>query len=346
MREKEYSNWLASCVTKAVVGNYIKRCQRVEENLHIDLDDEFTKDKGSSLLAKLTYTADDQAHHRPLKCDIYFHAGSNLRAGMGSLKTAVSKYFEFCQGGSPREVIQSPARKAVTQAPAAPSTAMDSYQEFLNYFHIDRAALFAWGISATIFPPVDAVASEWEGLKKRIFSNQTVYIRGDGRDAHGTRFYQDLYTALLGHTHVEKDPTNNAVPHQLIQRLTGFRRNSDIFNYQVSHIWGHTKNIFLFEAPWNLCYAPKMMDPFTGHETQGTWSVEYQKLFLAKARELYRPFLDEYNQILKSLHLEQRLQEYLASLDGRIPEKERAQFSKDAASELSPIPSSGDSFHL
>lgn len=346
MREREYAGWLQSAVTKAVVGNYIKRCRRVEENLQIDLDDEFVKDKGASLLAKLTYTADDQAHHRPLRCGISFHAGADLRAGMGSLKTAVSKYFEFCQGGSPRGVIQKPAIKAITQAPMAPPTAIDSYQEFLDRFHIDRAAFFAWGISATIFPPMDAVASEWEGLKKRIFSNQTVYIRGYGRDAHGTQLYQDLYATLLGHTHIKKDPTNNTVPHQLIQRLTGLKRNSDIFNYQVSHIWGHTKNIFLFEAPWNICYTPKMMDPFTGHETQGIWPVEYQKLFLAKARELYRPYLDEYNQILKSLHLEQHLQEYLASLDGRIPEKELAQFSKDATSELSPIPSSGDSFHL
>ena len=80
--------------------------------------------------------------------------------------------------------------------------------------------------------------------------------------------YKDFYANLLGNTHVEKDPTNNAVPHKLIQRTTELKRNSDIFNYQVSHIWGHTKNIFMFEAPWNICYTPKIMDPFTGHETQ------------------------------------------------------------------------------
>lgn len=337
MRDEEYSNWLQSYVTNAVIANYIQRCQRVEDNLHTDLDDEFVKDKGKSLLAKLTYTTDDQAHNHPLKCDIYFNAGSNLRAGMGSLKTAVSKYFKFCQEESTHAVIKNYEAEAVKQDITILSTIIDSYQEFLNHFKIDRASFFEWGISATIFPPIDKVALEWEKLKKRIFNNQTVYIRGYGRDAHGTQLYKDLYAKLLGNTHIEKDPTNNAVPHKLIQRTTGLKRNSDIYNYQVSHIWGHTKNVFMFEAPWNICYTPKIMDPFTGHETQGIWPVEYQNLFIAKANELYRPFVDEYNRILKSLDVENQLQKYIILMDNLISEKELAQFTKDAAIELSPI---------
>ena len=216
-------------------------------------------------------------------------------------------------------------------------TIRDSYQKFLTHFQIDKESFFDWGISATIFPPIDMVVSEWEDLKKRIFNDQTVYIRGYGRDAHGTQLYKDFYAELLGNTHVEKDPTNNAFPHKLIQRTTGLKRNRDIYNYQVSHIWGHTKNIFMFEAPWNICYTPKIMYPFTGHETQGRWPAEYQKLFIAKADDLYRPFVDEYNQILKALDADKKLREYISSLDGLISAKELAQFSKDAASELSPI---------
>lgn len=37
MRDKEYSKWLQPYVTYTVIGNYIKRCRRVEDNLHIDL---------------------------------------------------------------------------------------------------------------------------------------------------------------------------------------------------------------------------------------------------------------------------------------------------------------------
>lgn len=337
MRDKEYSKYLQFYVTNAVIGNYIKRCQRVENNLHIDLDDEFNKDNGKSLLTKLTYTTDDQAHNRPLKCNIYFNDGSDLRAGMGSLKTAVSKYFEFCQERVAPATVKSFTTRTVKEEFTTTSTIIDSYQEFLIHFQIDRESFFEWGISATIFPPIDRVSLEWEDLKRRIFNNQTVYTRGYGRDAHGTQMYKDFYANLLGNTHVEKDPTNNAVPHKLIQRTTELKRNSDIFNYQVSHIWGHTKNIFMFEAPWNICYTPKIMDPFTGHETQGIWPTEYQKLFLAKANELYSPFVDEYNQILKSLDVNKKLQEYISSLDSRSHAKELAQFSKDAASELSPI---------
>lgn len=256
---------------------------------------------------------------------------------MGSLKTAVSKYSEFCKEGVTPAVDKSFTVKTEKKEITTISTMIDSYQEFLTHFQIDRDSFFEWGISATIFPPIDRVASEWEDLKNRIFSNQKVYIRGYGRDAHGTQMYKDFYAKLLGNTHIEKDPTNNAVPHKLIQRITKLKRNRDIYNYQVSHIWGHTKNIFMFEAPWNICYTPKIMDPFTGHETQGIWPTEYQKIFIAKANELYRPFIDEYNQILKSLDVNKKLQEYILSLENLVPAKELEQFSKDAAGELSAI---------
>lgn len=121
------------------------------------------------------------------------------------------------------------------------------------------------------------------------------------------------------------------------QRLTGLKRNKDIYNYQVSHIWGHTKNVFMFEAPWNVCYTPKIMDPFTGHETKGMWPAEYQKLFIEKVYDLYRPFIEEYNDILIQYDIENRVRKYIFSLTGTIPEKQLQQFSKDAVSELSPI---------
>ena len=122
-----------------------------------------------------------------------------------------------------------------------------------------------------------------------------------------------------------------------MQCITGMKRNNDIYNYQVSHIWGHTKNIFMFEAPWTICYIPKIIAPFTGHETRGIWPAEYQKRFIAKASELYQPFIDEYNQLLVTLDIEKRLQEYILSLNGLFPPNTLAQFSKNAARELSSI---------
>ena len=214
---------------------------------------------------------------------------------------------------------------------------MDSYQKFLNHFAIEKEALFDWGIEATIFPPLEKVIQEWETLKTRVLTNQTVYIRGYGRDGHGTQLYKDLYRHLFGNEHVEKDPTNNAVPQKCIQRTTGLKRNTDIFNYQVSHIWGHTKNVFLFEAPWNICYMPKIMDPFTGHETKGSWPIEYQKIFLERATELYKPFLADYNKLMKDLNVEELIDQYVSVMMGRIPIKDLRQFEKDVKAEFSSL---------
>lgn len=215
---------------------------------------------------------------------------------------------------------------------------MDSYQEFLNHFGIDKNTLFEWGIEATIFPSVERAIQEWDTLKTRVLTNQTVRIRGYGRDGHGTQLYLDLYKFLFGNEHVEKDPTNNAEPQKCIQRLTGLKRNTDIYNYQVSHIWGHTKNVFLFEAPWNICYTPKVMDPFTGHETKGSWPAEYQKIFLDRALELYKPFVADYNKLMTDLGVQNLIDQYMGSLKGRIPDRILFQFEKDVRNEFQPLP--------
>lgn len=96
MRIDDYAKWLRTLVSEAVVQNYIKRCQRVEKNLDISLDLEFEK-TGGFPAGQLTYTMEDWQKHRPLRCSINFRAGSDWYKGLASLKTAVNKYFEFCQ---------------------------------------------------------------------------------------------------------------------------------------------------------------------------------------------------------------------------------------------------------
>ena len=214
---------------------------------------------------------------------------------------------------------------------------MDSYQKFLTHFGIEKKALFEWGIEATIFPPIEKVILEWESLKTRVLTDQQVYIRGYGRNGHGTQLYVDLYRFLFGNEHVEEDPTNNSAPQKCIQRLTGLKRNKDIYNYQISHIWGHTKNVFLFEAPWNICYTPKIMDPFTGHETKGSWPAEYQKVFLDRAMELYKPFIADYNKLMNDLDIHTLISQYMASMRGKISDKDLSQFEKDVRGEFLPL---------
>ena len=208
----------------------------------------------------------------------------------------------------------------------------DSYYGFMNHFGIKPKALFEWGMKAIIFPPEEMVEAEWEALKKRIINNEEVIIRGYGRDARKTKLYIDFYKYLLHNDHIKKDPTNNNAPQSIIRKMTGLTRNKDIYNYQVSHIWGHTKNVFMFEAPWNICYTPKIIDPFTGHESKGDLPEEFQEYFLKYAQKKYKKYIKDYNRIIESYNISVSLDAFCA-INGINDER----FINDATAELSPI---------
>lgn len=206
----------------------------------------------------------------------------------------------------------------------------DAYQKFFSHFKISDQDLIQWGIQEAIFSNMEDVILEWERLKEKVLNNKRVYIRGYGRNAHGTHLYQELYAEILGNYHVERDPTNNSIPQRIIKKLTGLQRNRDIYNYQVSHIFGKTKNPFLFQAPWNICYLPKIMDPFTGHESKGNLSKQFQKAFKEYVFYQYKPLIEDYNQLMLDLNLSEKAKRYLNKEEGQ-------QFLKDVMIELSPI---------
>lgn len=95
--------------------------------------------------------------------------------------------------------------------------------------------------------------------------------------------------------------------------------------------------MFMFEAPWNICYTPKLIDPFTGHETKGAWPAEYQKLFTAHAYSKYKAFIDDYNQLLIDYDIHNKIAQYLQTIKPYISEREFAQFEQDVHSEFAPI---------
>lgn len=214
----------------------------------------------------------------------------------------------------------------------------DSYERFIVKFNIDKDELYKFGISETILPEFDLVAQSWLELKKRIFNNGPVKIRGYGRDGKQTWLYIDLYKQLFNNTKVVKDPTNNTEPQKIISRLTGYKRNRNLFNYQVSHIFGKTKNIFLFEAPWNIAFVPKVIDPFTGHESKGVWSIEYQKQFFNYSFEIYKEFIEEYNLLISDKGVVEGTINYINSLKTQPDLTAKVlQFEKDVIGELSAI---------
>ena len=191
---------------------------------------------------------------------------------------------------------------------------LDSYALFLERFNIVKEDFYLFGIEETILPDKHLIDTQWESLKKKLFSNYTVYIRGAGRDAKGTKIYIEFYRFLFENNNIKKDPTNNQIPQRIIQELTGYIKNISIFNFQVSHIFGRTRNPLLFEAAWNIAFIPKLIDPLTGHETKCHWPEEYQDLFLKHIKELYKKYIKEYNVIIETLDVENKVNIFLENI--------------------------------
>lgn len=201
---------------------------------------------------------------------------------------------------------------------------MDAYEIFFKEFNINPDSLVEFGIRHTIEIPEEVVKREWDILKERIegYGNQPVYIRGAGRDAKTTELYFGLLKKLFPNGVFVKDPTNNAAPKKLLEQCTGFKRSSTnvvkryerITNYQVTHIFGRTKNPFTFTAPWNVVYLPKVMDPFTGHESNGGMTERFTSEFQSYFYEKNRRFIEEYNNKMEGI--EEEIIKYISGIDG------------------------------
>lgn len=224
----------------------------------------------------------------------------------------------------------------------------DSYKIFFEYFKIDFKEVINFGVEIdTIYPDPDEIQTEWKKLVDSITSGEEVYIRGYGRDAHGTDLFKELYIILLGNQKIKKDSTNNAKPTQLLQRITSFSKTikkdngkrKKINNYQVTHIFGRTKNPFLFTAPWNLVWKSKILDPFTGHESKGESTDEYKIVFQEKAKKLYADFITEYNELAAEYFSPEKIDDAFKQMQSNLEVNETVfnKFKNDARNELKKI---------
>ncbi len=220
----------------------------------------------------------------------------------------------------------------------------DAYDKLFQKYN--KEEFFRDSIEEIIFICADKLQNNWDQLKSKVLSNQEVYIRGYGRDALGTKAFIVLYKYLFQNEKVSKDPTNNAKPSRILMELTGLckvvksdrKEKERIQNYQVSHLFGRTKNPLLFTAGWNIAYIPKYIDPFTGHETQGAYRNEFQKLFEAKIFERFGQFVNDYNSFFIN-NISSRLEDALALTQQELdmPEDLFEDFRARAISELSEI---------
>ena len=218
----------------------------------------------------------------------------------------------------------------------------DAYELFFEHFNISKEKFYEFGLMETIYPPIELVDSYWEDLKFRLFNNQPVTIRGYGRDAHGTELYIQLHKELFGNENIIKDPTNNAKPQKIMESLTGFKRRKNLLNYQVSHVFGKTRNALLFEAPWNIVLIPKIIDPLTGHESKGDWGREYQELFLETVSQRYSYFIEDYNKICEEYISQEKIDRFIEEkapmiIDTYSSPKKKLQLLKDFRNDFSKI---------
>ena len=96
MQRDLYTKWLAqSNLCPRAQADAKSRCIRVERDLQVDLDVEYKKDGGKSLVSLLEYTQDDKRNGRPAPSGLMFNG--DIKAGMASLKSAVNNYFLFCR---------------------------------------------------------------------------------------------------------------------------------------------------------------------------------------------------------------------------------------------------------
>lgn len=222
----------------------------------------------------------------------------------------------------------------------------DSYVRFFSENYISKDQFFEFGLRETIYSPYDEAEKEWSNLKFNIKNNKKVFIRGFGRDANGTKLYQEFYKILVGNENITKDSTNNNEPTKLITNLTGYSKikksNHEVIrNYQVSHVFGRTKNIYAFTAPWNIVYMPKMLDPLTGHEAKGEMIDEYTILFQKQAYATFPKLIDDFNEIVTNTVFRNNLEGSLLQLRNsnvfskqEIDKLEKSVYSEFSAIEL------------
>ncbi len=116
MRKEEYFTWLLARFDESTARSRLSNCKRIENHKY-DLDLEYKRDGGKSLIKKLTYTKKDEEHRRPTLHNIPIDG--NQYTGTQTLKQAAKLYIKFSSGADPRQG-KTPAQGVGTPQPQNP----------------------------------------------------------------------------------------------------------------------------------------------------------------------------------------------------------------------------------
>lgn len=343
MNKIDFEIWLErQGYNSGTINSRISNCIRVEE-YEGDLDFHYQNDSLEGLLSKLRYSEDDkrkgnkQRHSIPINGDI--------RNGTATFKSAITLYRSYkdnCNSSSKtiglkktQFKLSSIEEKHIEIGSREDRNPIDSYELMFRRFNINKEDFYDFGIDSIIRPQIDKIYESWRDLKARLYNDKEVFIRAAGREGKGTDLYLLFYSKVFNNQNIIKDPTNNHKPQQIIQNLTGLKRNEDIFNYQVSHIFGRTKNPLMFESAWNIALIPKVIDPLTGHETKGIWPEEFQHKFHKRIRQEYDLFINDYNSLIRDCRINDHLEEFCNSISNNYSEKQISEFIKGIKTEFS-----------
>lgn len=189
---------------------------------------------------------------------------------------------------------------------------LDSYEALIPEY-ISKEEFFRFGLEKTIYIPDEKIKQEWKSLKEKISSNKPVFMRGV-KDSTGNLLFFDFYQKVFNNAQVKKDPSNTQSITKVIEDLSGLKKSKDLRNYQISSVFGKSRNIFAFSAPWNIVYTPNILDPLLNVDARGDLANEYQKVFFEHCYNKFRPYINEFNDMFTDPHLLRKFDEHFHSL--------------------------------
>lgn len=214
---------------------------------------------------------------------------------------------------------------------------IDAYEILLSEY-VSKDDFFKFGLEKTIYIPQNKIQKEWDTLKKNIASNKPVFIRGY-KNSTTMHIASDFYAKVFNFEQVKKDPSNTQNPSKIIEKLTGYKKSKDLKNYQLSSIFGRSRNAFMFTAPWNIVYIPSVLDPLLSSEAKSDLAKEYQTLFMKHSYEKFKPYIDEYNKMVSNHQFQKSIDEYFQKLfdDGHFLKDEMVMFEETIREDFEPI---------
>jgi hypothetical protein len=177
---------------------------------------------------------------------------------------------------------------------------IDSYVQLFQL--LPKKKFFKFGLDNMKCIPEKVALEMWKELLCKIDTKHSkLFIRGLGRNGQQNDLMVKMYREVFD-LRVNIDKTNNQKARLVLEKGTKLRKQENIVNYQVSHVFGRTKNVYCFTSPWNIVYIPKVLDPFTGHEAQGKYVKVFQRLFRMKVYNSYESSIEEFNKRMIKAH--------------------------------------------